>query len=140
MIAGVKPDLLLLLVIFNSLFQGPLKGTVFGFFIGLLEDIYSGKYIGMNALAKGLTSLFFGWLTEGAFRENLLVPVLSSFLGGIFNGVIVILLGKMAGLNWDWGLFFWKVIPASIYSTCLVPFVYARFYNWVIKDKQEETI
>ncbi|MDD2401346.1 MAG: rod shape-determining protein MreD [Clostridia bacterium] len=139
-IAGVKPDILLIIVVFNSLFKGPFKGSLFGFFLGLVEDIFLGKYIGMNALAKGIISFIWGWLTEGAFRENLLVPVVSLFLASILNGVIIILLGEVAGLNWNWGLFFWKVIPVAICNTCLVPFVYSHFYKGVTMDTKEQAL
>ena len=64
MIAGVKPDLLLILVIFNCLFQGHTK-AVLSVSLGLLEDLYLGSYIGMNALTKALTSLVGGWLLKG---------------------------------------------------------------------------
>ena len=59
-VAGVKPDLLLILVIFNCIFHGPDQGSLFGFFVGLLEDLYLGHFIGLNALTKGLTSFSAG--------------------------------------------------------------------------------
>ena len=139
-IAGVKPDLLLMLVIFNSIFQGPVKGTFFGFFLGLLEDFFIGSFFGMNALAKGITCLVWGWFMQGAFRENLFVPVLSLFLGSLFHGAIILLLGNIVGLNWSWNLFFWKVFPAAIYNTCLVPFLYSGFYNFVTKNLEQQTL
>lgn len=139
-IAGVKPDLLLILIIFNSLFHGPIKGTFFGFSLGLFEDILLGTNIGMNALAKGLTAFASAWFMKGAFRENLLVPVISLFLGTLLNGVAVLTLGKMVGLNWEWNLFYWKVIPVVIYNTCLVPFIYSPFYKWVVQDKEQQTM
>ena len=140
-IAGVKPDLLLILVIFNSLFQGPVKGTYFGFFLGLLEDVILGSYLGMNALAKGITALMWGWFMQGTFRENLFVPVISLFWGSILHGTLILLLGKIVGLNWSWNLFIWKAFPIAIYNTCLVPFIYSGFYNWVNKDGgQQQTL
>lgn len=139
-IAGIKPDLLLLLIIFNSLFHRPIEGTFFGFLLGLFEDIMLGTNIGMNALAKGLTAFASAWFMKGAFRENLLVPVISLFLGTLLNGVIMIILGKMVGLNWEWDLFYWKVLPVTIYNTCLVPFIYLPFYKWVAQDKEQQTM
>ncbi|MGI6588358.1 MAG: rod shape-determining protein MreD [Peptococcia bacterium] len=140
MIAGVKPDLLLILIIFNCFFQGPYKGCAFGFFLGLLEDLYLGSYIGMNALTKALTSFIGGWLLKGAFRENLLVPVLALFLGSVFNGALMIFLGQIIGLNWGWNLFYWKILPMAIYNTCLVPFVYSSFYHWVEQDMEQQSL
>ena len=86
-IAGVKPDLLLILVIFNSIFKGPFKGTVFAFFLGWMEDFFIGGFWGMNALAKAFTAFLWGWFMQGTFRENLLVPVFSLFLGSLSTGL-----------------------------------------------------
>ncbi|MDD4146483.1 MAG: rod shape-determining protein MreD [Clostridia bacterium] len=139
-IAGVKPDLLLILIIFNCLFQDSSKGGFFGFFLGLFEDLYLGSYIGMNALTKGLTSFLGSRLLQGAFRENLLVPVIAIFLGSMFNGMMIVFLGKLVGLNWGWNLFYWKVLPMAIYNTCLVPFVYSGYYHWVDQDPEQQSL
>lgn len=140
MIAGVKPDLLLVLVLFNSFFRGPYQGACFGFFIGFLEDLYLGSFWGMNALAKASTAFLVGWLLKGAFWEKILIPVLALFLGSLFNGSLLFLMGKALGSNWDWGLFYWKIVPMAIYNTCLVPFIYTRFYYWVGEDTKEQSL
>lgn len=137
-VAGVKPDLLLVLVIFNSIFKGPLKGTVFAFFLGWLEDFFIGGFWGMNALAKALMAFLWGWFMQGTFRDNLFVPVFSLFLGSLFHGAVLLVLGNIAGLNWSWSLLFWKVLPGAIYNTCLVPFLYFAFYNWVTKQLEQQ--
>lgn len=139
-IAGVKPDLLLLLVIFNSFFAKPQQSFIFGFFLGLLEDLYLGSYIGMNAIAKSITAFVGSRFLKGTFRENLLVPVLALFLASLFNGLLLILLGKTLGLQWDWALFYWKVIPLAIYNTCLVPFLYSGFFHWVKRDLEQSSL
>lgn len=139
-IGGVKPDIILILAIFYSIFQGPKKGVFFGFAIGLLEDLYLGRFIGMNALAKGITSFFTGWITGGAFRENLLVPIISLVVGTLLNQFIFLSLGKLAGLQWSWSLWFWKGVPLAIYNSCLVPFIYSKFYYWAIKEKEKEAL
>lgn len=137
-VAGVKPDLVLILALFYSIFRGPLPGGLAGFFLGLLEDLYVGRLIGMNALAKGLTTLLSGWLAERAFRENMLVPIITLFLGSLFNQFVFLLLGKVGGLDWPLSLWFWKGLPVAIYNACLVPFVYVPFFQWATRDQEEQ--
>lgn len=132
-IAGAKPDFILILIIFHSIIRGPKKGAAVAFLLGLFEDIYLGRFIGMNALAKGLTAFTAGWLTRGAFSENLFVPIITVFLSTLFNGLIFLILGKTAGLQWSLSLWFWRAIPIAIYNTCLVPFIYSWVYYWMIK-------
>lgn len=135
-VAEVKPDLILILVAFYSIMKGARRGLFFGFLAGLLEDVFLGRFIGMNALAKGLTGFLAGWVTRGAFSENLLVPISTLFLGTFFNQFLYFIIGKTAGLHWTLELWFWKSFPQAIYNTCLVPFFYSHFYYWVIKENE----
>lgn len=127
-IAGVKPDIILVMVVSIAVVRGPRQGGIVGFSLGLLEDFYLGRFIGMNSICKGLTGLFAGWVTIGAFSENLLVPIISTFLGTIFNGIVYFLIGKLLGLNWTVNLWLSNTIPLAVYNMCLVPFLYHRFY------------
>lgn len=127
-IAGVKPDIILVLVICTSVVCGPKRGGIIGLVFGLLEDIYLGRFIGMNAMTKGLTGIITGWITLGAFGENLLVPVVTVFLGTILQGLLYFLTGELLGLNWTIGLGLSKIIPVAIYNMCIVPFIYPRYY------------
>ena len=136
-IAGVKPDLILILVIFYSILEGGPKGAAVGFLLGLMEDVYLGRFIGMNALAKSLTAFAAGWLTKGAFSENLFVPIITTFLGTLLNGFLFVVLGKTAGLQWSLTLWVWKAVPMAIYNTCLVPFIYSWFYYRMTKNRED---
>ncbi len=137
-IAGVTPDIVLVLVVYFSILQGVGKGGILGFSLGLLEDICLGRFIGMNALAKGATGLFVGWMAGRTFSENLLVPIVSLFIGTIFNQFVYMVLGKMMGLDWTLELWLWKALPLAIYNMCLVPFTYSRFFFWNMKDNDAE--
>jgi len=138
-IAGVKPDFVLIFVLFTAVLEGPQRGVFFGYTLGLFEDIITGRFIGMNALSKGLTGLFIGWFTGRTYSENLLVPIISVFLGTLLNGLIFFMLGKITGLNWGISLLFWKAIPMAIYNMCLVPFIYSYFfYQSAAKNKEAQ--
>jgi rod shape-determining protein MreD len=127
-IAGVKPDIILVLVICISVVCGPRHGGFVGLTLGLLEDLYLGRFIGMNSICKGTTGIIVGWFTLGAFSENLLVPIISVFLGTVLNGLIYFISGKILGLNWTMNLWLWNTVPLAIFNMCLVPFIYHRFY------------
>lgn len=140
MFFGIKPDILLIIALFYSIFYGKLEGGIVGFCLGLLEDLYLGRFIGMNALSKGLTSYLIGFIAGSAFRENLLVPIITLFVGTLFNFTIVFILGTINGLQWTWALFLSKGLPLAIYNACLVPFVYIPFYRWTNKETEKHTL
>ena len=59
-VAGVTPDLPLIMVILLALRRGPELGCVAGFVTGLLQDATGGGLIGVQALTKGLIGFGIG--------------------------------------------------------------------------------
>ncbi len=92
-IKGAMPNLVLIFVVFYALLNGNRqKAMVYGFLCGLLVDLYVGRFIGINALALGLTSFLIGSLEGRVFKENLLVGMTTVILGTCINGFTLFLL------------------------------------------------
>ena len=128
-LAGVKPDFVLLLVIYFAFSTGPGKGALMGLVLGLLEDFYIGRYIGMNALALLAAGLIAGWFETKLYKENLLIALLVVFVTTAASQGIILFSGLAAGLNWDSGNGFNIIWPLALYNTCLVPFTYPWFHR-----------
>jgi rod shape-determining protein MreD len=129
-LAGATPDLLLILVVFNAIFAGAGKGAYAGIGIGLLEDLYIGRFIGLNALIKGVAGLVSGRLTQGAFRENMWVPVLKVMITSALSILLYFVFGRILGEAWDLNALYWKGIPEFIYTLCLAPVLYGPFFSF----------
>lgn len=69
-IAGVKPNLFIILVLFISLFAGMKVGIPFGIFIGLFLDIIIGKNIGTSAIMLGLIGIIGGYFDKNFSKES----------------------------------------------------------------------
>jgi rod shape-determining protein MreD len=89
---GTIPDLLLVLVVFHALFNGAYKGTIYGVLCGLLEDLYVGRFIGINAISKGITAYVIGRLQVNVFKENIMVGILGVIGGTLLNFSLMFLL------------------------------------------------
>jgi rod shape-determining protein MreD len=61
-IAGIRPDLPLVVAVGLALWRGPLAGTLAGFFVGLAQDLTNPAFLGLNALAKSLLGYAVGSL------------------------------------------------------------------------------
>jgi rod shape-determining protein MreD len=74
-IQGIVPDTLLILLIYFTLREGQLYGTIMGFIFGLLFDIISGGVLGSAAFAKTIAGFIGGYFftesTEGAENSNI---------------------------------------------------------------------
>lgn len=136
-VAGVKPDVILVLLIFYSLLHGPTEGALMGLAGGLLQDLLFGQNIGMNTLSKLATGYVFGALEKKIYKENLLIPMIALFVATFFNETLLYLLRWFAYLISPVGgqpmNYFTSVhdviFSAAIYNSCLAPFIYSRFYK-----------
>lgn len=132
-IAGVKPDLMLVIVIFYALLYGEIPAAKLGFIYGLLEDLATGKFIGINTISKMLTGYLVG-LGEGKlYSDNLMVPVIGLFIGSIANYLCFFILGIIVGHPEVFPVesFFQTIMISTIYNVCLAPFLYGRYYRLV---------
>lgn len=129
MIAGVKPDLILIIVILYAIFNGPKEGALIGLFLGLLEDLFLSKYIGINALTKLVVGFLIGSLEKRIYKENFLVPTVALFFGSLIYGLLFIIFSNMLGYSLGIVKIIYVVLPMSIYNTCFAPFVYGSFYK-----------
>lgn len=129
-IQGVIPDILLVLVIFYALFNGSNKGTFYGVICGLLEDLYIGRLIGINAISKGITAYIIGRMQGNVFKENLWVGIISVVGGTLLNSFIMFVLSiKSIGIsNWDWTILL-NILYQGTYNSLLAIPLYIWYYR-----------
>jgi rod shape-determining protein MreD len=129
-IKGTIPDLVLVFVTFYTLFNGIVQGTVYAFACGLLEDLYMGRFIGMNALAKGLTAYIISRVEGNLFKENLFVGILSVLLATFLNSFLLFLLSLLMFevFHIDLGMIY-SIIYQAIYNIIVAIPLYVWYYN-----------
>ncbi|MCG0278154.1 MAG: rod shape-determining protein MreD [Thermanaeromonas sp.] len=119
-VAGVKPDLLLILLCFYALSRGAKHGAVLGAFYGLMEDLYLCRFLGMNALIKMLVGCGVGWGRDKLNLENPWVPVTVVWVASVASGFFFLLFAPLGGLYYPWGSSLLKTIfPAALYNASL---------------------
>mgnify|MGYP003940386201 CR=1 FL=1 len=117
----VRPDLVLLLVVMWGLLGGPVQGGIVGALGGLVVDLFSGRFIGMGILTKGLVGVLVGWLEPRFFKDNLIVPVTFSVCATLGEQLLYWLLLSAFG----WGPPFDYVLFRIIVPTVLFDAVIA---------------
>ena len=88
---GVKPDLLLVLVISAGLLFGKEKGISVGFFAGVFQDLASGNVFGVNTIPKMAIGYLFGNAERKVFKEHVFLPLIAVMIGTFVNAFIVYL-------------------------------------------------
>lgn len=69
-LAGVKPNLFIILVLAIGLFSGRGIGTTFGILFGITLDFLIGKSIGISAVMLGIVGFLGGYLDKNFSKES----------------------------------------------------------------------
>jgi rod shape-determining protein MreD len=126
-IYGVKPDLVLLLVVIGTLVYGSRSGLLWAFIGGLALDIFSGGPMGASSLALMAAVLVAGFGHRTLSRYNLLVPIGAMALGTLVYAATY--LSILAVLEYFqvahqflplWPTVQNIVVPALVYNTTLM--------------------
>ena len=98
-VAGVAPDLGLIVAIAVGVQLGPEAGALAGFAAGLGYDLFLETPLGLNALTYAVVGYAIGVLESGLFRSPRWLPSFIGFLGGLAGGLFFIAIGVLAGVD-----------------------------------------
>jgi rod shape-determining protein MreD len=87
-LAGITPDLPLIVTVFVALQRGPATGCLTGFVAGFLQDMAGGGLIGVQALTKALAGFGMGLLVGRFWVSSPLVQVPGLVLLTVAEGVV----------------------------------------------------
>ena len=88
-IAGIMPNLFIILILFIGLFTSRTVGTIYGVIVGIVLDLIIGTKVGINALGLGLI----GFLS-GTFDKNFSKDSRMTIMIMVFGTTIIFELGK----------------------------------------------
>ncbi len=129
-IKGTVPDMVLVFVIFYALLNGARKGSYYGLFCGLLEDLYIGRFIGINAISKAITAYIIGRLEGRVFEENVAVGIIGVILGSLINAgllfVLVLINFSTFHIN---SLVFINMLYQTLYNMLITTPIYIWYYQ-----------
>lgn len=133
-IRGVVPDLVFLLVVFYAFVRGRREGAFWGYVAGLLQDLVTGHYFGLNALSMMAVGYLVGWCEGRVYKESSLVVTVVAGLSFLAGQMVHYLLLAFLGVTVPPGIAFLRVIfPAALYNVLLAPIFYRRFYRMYVK-------
>jgi rod shape-determining protein MreD len=116
-VAGITPDIPLILTVLIALRYGPESGCLAGFVAGLLQDTAGGGLVGVQALTKGLAGFSMGLLVGRFWVSNPLVQVPGLVLLTIAEGLGRFLLLQMFHYPAAFGdLMLHVILPQALYN------------------------
>lgn len=133
---GVVCDLLLVWVIYISIREGQISGTIYGFSLGLIFDMVSGGFLGLTSLTKALSGFLAGYfynenkieITLGSYRFLLIV-----FFASVLHNFLYFLIYHQGSEINLWSAVVNLGTTSTLYTTTvsIIPvLIYARKYSF----------
>ncbi len=97
-----------------------------------MSDLFSGSYIGINALSKMAAGYLAGMAGERLYRENIPIATgitfFASLAGLIVNYLLLLYLNiRVSPLH----AFLQVALPTAAYTAVLAPFVFKRVFRYI---------
>jgi len=88
---GIHPNLTAAVAYWIGFQSSPIKGTILGSLIGIIEDSIGGGMLGPNFLGKGLVGMLASGLSKRIFHWTPLVGMVSIFLLTAMDGLVILI-------------------------------------------------
>ncbi len=85
------PDIMLIVLLYISMHNGPIVGQVTGFSSGLLIDFLSSSPFGLNALIRTILGFISGVMHLNLHSKGVFIPVLVAFIATLSKALLLFL-------------------------------------------------
>jgi rod shape-determining protein MreD len=124
---NITPDLVLIAVVYISISEGKIFGSITGFIAGLTIDLISGSFLGLMALSYSITGFVAGvFFTEGDKNLSKINFLVIIFLCSIVSNLVYYVI-YFQGLALNFFEIFSKYILTTSTYTTIVSIVYIIF-------------
>lgn len=120
-IAGIKPNLFIVLALFIGLYMGKKYGLVIGIILGFILDLFIAKMIGTNFLIMGLAGFLGGVFDKNFSKDKLIMLMLMVVITTILCEMIVYLV-QVVFLKIELAIlkFIYIAVIEAIYNVILI--------------------
>ena len=135
-IGEIVPDFPLLLCAFLALYKGPVRGSIIGFVIGLLQDLFNPAFLGLNALTKAIVGFAFGHLGTKTVPERTMFLAAIFFLTALGHDFIYLLFFTALDIGNFFNLFFTVAVPSAVYTAIfgiIVQKIILLVSSWMVR-------
>jgi rod shape-determining protein MreD len=125
-IKGIKPNLILIYIICMSILEGSKGGAVIGFLAGLLQDVVSGKILGLYSLFSMYLGAIVGFASKKLYKDNILVVVVFTFFLTVSYECGIYFCSRIGNLRSQdfYYIFKWRAFPEALYNSVFSVLMY----------------
>ena len=127
-IAGVKPNLFVILVLFIGLFAGKKIGVILGFVFGIIIDLLIGRTVGMTGILLAFIGLLGEYFDKNFSKESRFTIMLMVLGSTIFYEIGSYIFNVFRlGIQFELYSFIKILLIESIYNILIVIIIYPIF-------------
>lgn len=135
---GVKPDILLIIIVAAGLLAGRERAIGVAFFAGLMQDFVSGNVFGLNTLSKMAVGYAAGLAERKVFKESILLPVLATVIATFLNSAIMQALLFLLGYKIEPGsMMMNQVLPSLGYNILVCIPIHRLIYRMTFGNRSQ---
>lgn len=142
-IAGVQPDLALIVIAYYAVTNGSFEAEIGGFAAGLVEDFLSLAPPGFHALLRTLMSFLYGLLHNRMLVDAVLVPFLLLAVGTMVKALFASLIAALFGVAGVASVALSSRLFVEVgYNAVLAPILFTllRLVQPLARSRRESTI
>lgn len=129
--AGIIPNIMLILVVSFAIMRGQTEGMLIGFFCGLLIDVFAGEAIGLYALLYLFIGYINGYFHLLFFANNILLPLVLILNNSIIYNLIIYVCMFLLRNKTEFGFYFMHVMMPEVVYTFLVAVFLYNIFLWI---------
>lgn len=140
-VLGVKPDIMLVSIVFFGLFFGSSAGLEAGLVSGIIQDIFVLDFFGINMIVLGVTGFVAGAINEKVFKESPLTRTILVLFFVLFSMSMHFIAASFLSryINLAFSEYFANsIVSASIYTGLIsIPILSRLIDMFAVKDMEE---
>lgn len=120
----IKPDLLLLAVVFFTVYLGLTEGILSAITGGIFKDVFSVNSWGVNLLIFMSCALLISYFKKYIYRETAITIFTTALIVSLLNAILNYFISfSTQGLIFQ-GQFLWVILPEIILTAIFAPVVF----------------
>lgn len=129
----ICPNLLIILTASFGFMHGRKYGMIVGFFCGLLNDIFFGSTIGLQALIFMYIGYGNGLFHSIFYQNDIKLPLVLILASDFIHGIVYYLLKFLLNGRFDIGYYITKIIFPEIIYTIAIAIIFYPIILWTSK-------
>ncbi|CBH21513.1 membrane protein of unknown function [Acetoanaerobium sticklandii] len=130
-----RPNLMLIYLVFISIYIGAEKASIIGLALGLIIDISVGKYFAYYGLLFISIGYLYGSLKEKVFKENIFTVILLVVIATIIDNLLISTIVGFRGI--ELGMFLLRIVEAVFINGIISAFLFYPL-NIVLNKVEEQ--